>query len=68
MALADLSIKRPTFITCIVFLMLAVGGFAITKLGVDLFPDVNFPIIFVSTPYQGAGPSEIETLVSKRRR
>ena len=65
MALADLSIKRPTFITCIVFLMLAVGGFAITKLGVDLFPDVNFPIIFVSTPYQGAGPSEIETLVSK---
>lgn len=65
MALADLSIKRPTFITCIVLLMLAVGLFSITKLGVDLFPDVNFPIIFVSTPYQGAGPSEIETLVSK---
>jgi HAE1 family hydrophobic/amphiphilic exporter-1 len=65
MTLADLSIKRPTFITCLVLLMLAVGAFAIQKLGVDLFPDVTFPIVFVSTPYQGAGPAEIETLVSK---
>ncbi len=65
MSLADLSVKRPTFITCIVLLMLAVGAFSISKLGVDLFPEVNFPVIFVSTTYQGAGPSEIETLVSK---
>ncbi len=65
MTLADLSVKRPTFITCIVLLMLAVGMFSITKLGVDLFPEVNFPVVFVSTSYQGAGPSEIETLVSK---
>ena len=65
MTLADLSVKRPTFITCIVLLMLAVGAFSISKLGVDLFPEVNFPVIFVSTPYQGAGPAEIETLVSK---
>ena len=65
MTLADLSIKRPTFITCIVGLMLAVGIVSIFKLGVDLFPDVNFPVVFVSTNYQGAGPSEIETLVSK---
>ena len=65
MTLADLSIKRPTFITCLVFLMLAVGVFSIGQLGVDLFPDVTFPVVFVSTPYQGAGPSEIETLISK---
>ncbi|NDG84417.1 MAG: efflux RND transporter permease subunit [Proteobacteria bacterium] len=65
MTLADLSVKRPTFITCIVLLMLAVGAFSITRLGVDLFPDVNFPVVFVSTGYPGAGPSEIETLVSK---
>jgi HAE1 family hydrophobic/amphiphilic exporter-1 len=65
MNLAELSIKRPIFITCLVLLMLAVGAFSIKKLGVDLFPDVNFPIVFVSTPYKGAGPAEIETLVSK---
>ncbi len=65
MTLADLSIKRPTFITCIVFLMLAIGIFSMRKLGVDLFPDVTFPVVTVSVPYPGAGPAEIETLVTK---
>lgn len=32
---------------------------------VDLFPDVTFPIVAVSTVYGGAGPAEVETLVSK---
>ena len=31
----------------------------------DLFPDVTFPIVTVTTPYPGAGPRETETLVSK---
>ncbi|MBI3535466.1 MAG: efflux RND transporter permease subunit, partial [Deltaproteobacteria bacterium] len=63
--LADLSIRRPIFITCIVTLMLVVGLFAMKRLGVDLFPEVNFPVIYVATPYPGAGPAEIETLVTK---
>jgi HAE1 family hydrophobic/amphiphilic exporter-1 len=65
MSLADVSIKRPTFITCIIILMLAVGLISMRRLGVDLFPDVTFPVIFVNTPYPGAGPAEIETLISK---
>jgi len=65
MNLADLSIKRPTFITCLVIVMLAIGYWCMTKLGVDLFPNVTFPVVVVSTPYPGASPSEIETLVSK---
>ncbi|MBI2605400.1 MAG: efflux RND transporter permease subunit [Deltaproteobacteria bacterium] len=63
--LASLSIRRPTFITCIVLLMLAVGYLCMQRLGVDLFPDVTFPVVTVTTPYSGAGPTEIETLVSK---
>ena len=65
MNLADLSIRRPTFITCLVLVMLAVGWRALNTLGVDLFPNVTFPVVVVSTPYPGASPSEIETLVSK---
>ncbi len=65
MSLADVSIKRPTFITCIVFIMIAVGILAMKRMGVDLFPDVTFPVVTVTTPYPGAGPSEIETLVTK---
>ncbi len=65
MSLADISIKRPTFITCVVIVMLAVGLLSLSKLGVDLFPDVTFPVVTVTTTYPGAGPNEIETLVSK---
>ena len=65
MSLADLSIKRPIFITCVVLVMLAVGLLCMARLGVDLFPDVTFPVVVVTTDYPGAGPSEIETLVTK---
>lgn len=65
MDLAKLSIGRPTFITCIVILMIAAGIQSMRSLGVDLFPDVTFPVVTVSVPYPGAGPSEMETLVSK---
>lgn len=65
MNFVDISIKRPTFIACIVIVMLAVGYWCMTKLGVDLFPNVTFPVVTVTTPYPGASPNEIETLVSK---
>ncbi len=65
MNLADLAIKRPIFVTCLVLVSLVAGLMSITKLGVDLFPDVTFPIITVSIPYPGAGPAEVESLISK---
>ena len=45
--------------------MLAVGWMSMKKLPVDLFPDINFPIVTVTTIYPGAGPNEIETNISK---
>ncbi len=65
MNLASISIKRPVFITCLVLAMLAAGVMSFLKLGVDLFPNVTFPFVSVWTVYPGAGPKEIETLVSK---
>jgi HAE1 family hydrophobic/amphiphilic exporter-1 len=65
MNLANLSIKRPVFITCVVLLSIVAGLLSMRSLGVDLFPDITFPVVTVTTPYPGAGPSEIETLVSK---
>jgi HAE1 family hydrophobic/amphiphilic exporter-1 len=45
--------------------MLAVGWMSMRKLPVDLFPNINFPIVTVTTIYPGSGPNEIETNVSK---
>jgi hydrophobic/amphiphilic exporter-1 (mainly G- bacteria), HAE1 family len=65
MSLAKLSIKKPVFLTCVIILMLAVGGMSLFRLPVDLFPNINFPVVTVTTIYAGAGPNEIETNVSK---
>lgn len=65
MNLADISVRRPIFITCIVLLTLVAGLMSMSRLGVDLFPEVTFPVVTITVPYPGAGPSEIETLVAK---
>jgi HAE1 family hydrophobic/amphiphilic exporter-1 len=48
-----------------VLLTLFLGFLSYTKLGVDLFPEIEIPVISVIVPYRGAGPNEIEQLVVK---
>lgn len=62
---ARLSINRPIFITCIVLMTMITGYISMKNLPVDLFPDVTFPVVTVTTPYPGAGPRETEMLISK---
>lgn len=66
MNLSELSIKRPVFITCIVVIMLVLGGMSMSKMAVDMFPDVTFPTVFIQTIYPGASPQDMEKLVSKK--
>jgi HAE1 family hydrophobic/amphiphilic exporter-1 len=65
MSLAELSIKRPVFISSIITIMLIVGYICLIKMPVNLFPDTDFPIVSVYTPYQGAAPAEVEVQISK---
>ena len=65
MKIWELSVKRPIFMSCVLAALLVVGIFCFKKTPVELFPDVTFPVVTATTVYQGAGPSEVETLVSK---
>lgn len=65
MNIARLSIKRPILITCIILSILTFGLISLNRLGVDLYPDINFPMLTVSTVYAGAAPEEIEKLITK---
>src|SRR5215216_5536625 len=64
--LAEICIRRPVFATMIGVALIVIGGFAYTKLGVDLFPKVEFPTVTITTTLQGASPEEIETQITKR--
>jgi HAE1 family hydrophobic/amphiphilic exporter-1 len=65
MSIASFSIKRPIFITSLVLIMITAGFLSINRLGVDMYPDVEFPFVLVTTVYEGAGPEEIEEQISK---
>jgi len=65
MDLPELSVKQPVFVTSVVLLMLAGGLMLRTRLGVDLYPDVAFPVVSVIVEYPGAGPEEVETQILK---
>jgi hydrophobic/amphiphilic exporter-1 (mainly G- bacteria), HAE1 family len=61
-----LAVRRPVFTTMMVALCLVMGIYSFSRLQTDLFPDVEFPVITVTTVYPGAGPEEIETQVTDR--
>lgn len=65
MSLASTSIKRPIFIACVTIAMVVVGWASFKSMSVDLFPDVSVPVVTVQTIYAGAGPAEVETLISR---
>lgn len=58
-------IRRPVLTTVTILLAVVIGIYSYLSLGVALIPKVDIPIVVVSTIYEGAGPSEIESLVSK---
>jgi HAE1 family hydrophobic/amphiphilic exporter-1 len=63
--LAAVCIKRPVFASMLVLCLVVVGAATYGSLGVDRFPAVDLPSVFVRTTLPGASPEEIEVLVSQ---
>ncbi|MBN1670705.1 MAG: efflux RND transporter permease subunit [Kiritimatiellae bacterium] len=65
MILSDISIRRPVLATIVLLVVVILGAQSYVRLGVQLFPDIEFPAMAVVTTYLGAGPEEIERLISE---
>jgi HAE1 family hydrophobic/amphiphilic exporter-1 len=66
MFLSDLSIKRPIFASVMMLALVTLGAFSYKRLAVDMFPDVEIPVVTVVTKFPGASPESVEREVSKR--
>lgn len=66
MFLSNLSIKQPVFATMMMAALAVLGLSSYRALKVDLFPDVEFPVVTVTTRYAGASPGTVERDVTKR--
>ena len=66
MFLSDVSVRRPVAMGCLIIGLPLLGLNAWRKMGVELLPKMDYPIITITTVYPGAGPEQIETDVAKR--
>ncbi len=66
MNIAEICVKRPVFTTMLIALLLVLGSFSFLKLGVDLMPNTDFPMVMIRTYLPGASPEEVETEISKK--
>ncbi|NQT61828.1 MAG: efflux RND transporter permease subunit [Candidatus Marinimicrobia bacterium] len=65
MKIVDLSVDRKITVTMITLIVVLGGIISFTKLGLDMLPDVEFPMVSVVTVYGGASPEDIESIVTK---
>lgn len=63
--ISEIAIKKPIATVMMMFTLVILGLFSYSKLNVELFPDVSFPIVSISTEYPGASSKEIESLITK---
>ncbi len=63
MTLSDLSIKNPVFAWMLMAGMILFGAIGFTQIGQSQLPDVDFPVLTVSTTWEGASPEIMEAEV-----
>ncbi|WP_372718436.1 efflux RND transporter permease subunit [Novipirellula sp.] len=62
--LAEVCVKRPVFALMLITAFVVAGVVAFPQLGVDRFPNLDLPQIFIRTTYVGAAAEEVESEVS----
>jgi len=61
MLLSDLSIRKPVFATMLITALVVFGFISRERMGIAQYPNIDFPIVSVSTTLQGASPEVSET-------
>jgi len=64
MWIAAVSIRRPVLAAMIIGGLVALGWISLGRIGVDLFPRVEFPFVGITTQLEGASPETVEMQVS----
>ncbi|GAG00852.1 unnamed protein product, partial [marine sediment metagenome] len=56
MKIPEFSVNRKVTTAMLAMILVVLGSLAFTRLGLDFFPDIEFPTVSVITIYRGAAP------------
>ncbi len=62
----QVSLRNPVLATMLMLALMVLGLFSFQRLKVDQFPNIDFPVVVVSTAYPGASPEIVESEVTKK--
>ena len=65
MKVANSAIRHPITTLMVFIALFMVGMFSLSRLELELFPDISMPTVAIFTRYRGVGPYEVESGVSK---
>jgi len=65
MKLPEFSVKRKVTASMMVMILVILGSIAATRLGLDFFPEIEYPTVSVVTTYGGASSEEIENVLTR---
>jgi HAE1 family hydrophobic/amphiphilic exporter-1 len=60
------SLKNPVFATMVMLAFVVLGLFSYQRLKIDQFPNIDFPVVVITTEYPGASPEIVESQISKK--
>jgi multidrug efflux pump len=66
MVLSDISIRRPVFATVVAILIIIAGVISFTKLPLREYPDIDAPIVSITTVYEGASAETVESRITQK--
>lgn len=65
MNIVEIAVKRPVTVWMLTFAIILFGMVSLSRLALNLLPELSYPTLTIRTDYIGAAPGEIEQLVSK---
>jgi len=64
--MSSFAIKYPFFVIMMCLMIAVVGTVTVARMPVDLFPNINIPVVVVATFYSGMPPEQIESDITGR--
>ncbi|MDY7034348.1 MAG: efflux RND transporter permease subunit [Thermodesulfobacteriota bacterium] len=65
MRLPEFSVKQPVAALMLFLAIIIIGGVSLTRLNIDMFPDIEPPVVSILTTWPGASASDVETEVTQ---